>query len=118
MTIVMVKVNTEGDAGSATGTRETNRIKGYLEAVRIVFNESAPATTDVTIVAGDPIPHAIATSTNSATNVTIYPVVQTSNSSTYRQIFIDWQTVTVNVADCDELTDAVTVYLSIKDYGA
>lgn len=118
MAIVAITVDTTGTAGVATGTATSQRIKGYIEAVRLDFNASTPATTDVTITAGDPVPHAIATSTNSATDVTLYPVVQTTNSSTYRQIYLDWQTVTVAVAQADELDNAVTVYLSIKDYSA
>lgn len=120
--IIKLNVTTTGSAGSATGTATSERFRGRIEAVHVDFNASAPATTDTTIALDAPIAQTLTTLTNTATDVTLYPSYALTDGTgagrtQYEKFFADWQTCTVTVAQSDALTDAVTVYLSISNYG-
>lgn len=113
--MVKISVDTEGAAGSATGsgTGET-RLHGTIEAVKVDYHTSAPATTDVTITLGGDVPIVIGNLADTKTDVIFHPAIELADNTgtgltQYSKPFADWVPVTVAVAGCDELTAAVVV---------
>jgi hypothetical protein len=117
-----IKVNTVGSAGSAAGaTALSLPIAGYLEAVKIDYNGSAPATTDVNVVDIGGIGRTLLIVSNSNTDTVYYPqphvasplgVVSSSHTST--PYYLDPVRIQVGVAGCDALTDAVIVTIQVR----
>lgn len=111
----IVTVDTTGEAGAATGSGASQEINGVLESIYIDYHADAPATTDVTIAFGTRGGNiVVATSTRTAT---LYvPVKQACGADgaviagEYVKHILN-QAISVSVAQCDELTSAVTVYL-------
>lgn len=118
--ITAVTVTTTGSAGVATGSATSQRLKGTLNAIRVVYNGSAPATTDLTITETNAMGRAILTLVNTNTSAVYYPEVQSSGltgsaiSAEYKEIYIDSE-VTIAVAQSDALAPAVTVIFAIED---
>lgn len=118
-------VTTTGSAGSATGTNYSSKpLNGELYAIYVDWHASAPAgTSDITITVDSDDDHPAVTlyaKTNSATDVWVYPVVQstgtdgTAVTGIYQHILISGR-VKVVVAQSDALTAAATVYLYLRD---
>lgn len=108
-------IATTGDAGSATGTVTTDALSGFVEAVQLDYNASAPATTDVTITEANGMTRAIVTNTDSATDAVIYPASKvTGSTDAYRRYALDYMRLTIAVADCDALSPAVTVRIQMS----
>lgn len=121
LTQYSVAVTTAGSAGSATGsgTLTIDRV-GYLEWIYIDYDGSAPATTDVTIAnSATPPGGNVLVATNSATD-TLYlprgkPVDNAGSAITNAHSrFAVGGPLSVSVAQCDAITDAVTVYVGIS----
>lgn len=115
-------ITTTGSAGAATGSGTIIFEKaGYLEWVYYDFHASAPATTDVsTAFAATPPGGTIFTSTSSTTDVLQFPrgaAVNTAGTAiTNSSVLIAVSgSVTVSIAQCDALTDAVTVYVAVVE---
>ncbi len=110
-----VAVTTVGSAGSATGSATSDLINGYLLDVYLDFHGSAPATTDVTIAYATRGGNIIVVS-NTATDVLHQPLKQASDvagaaiSGVYNPYVLD-DKLTVSVAQCDALTNAVVAYI-------
>lgn len=118
---VIINITTTGSAGSASGTTTSGRIRGWLYAINVDYHASAPATTDITITEANSIGRTLYSKANSVTDVTVYPYIQatdttgTALSGVYQPIYIDWSGVTVALAQCDALTNAVVVTLVLAD---
>lgn len=113
---IEVRVTTTGGAGVATGSGISEAFKGFIWDVWLDYHASAPVTTDVTIKStqrGDTI---LAVSNNktdgryaprmaehdsvgASLGAGAYPLVNGS--------------VTIDVAQCDALTDAVVAHIQI-----
>ncbi len=117
MTDYKIKVTTTGSAGSATGSATSFRpVTGLLTGVKIDYHASAPATTDVTITESSGMARTLLTRTSSATDGVFYPSAQqhdtaASTVTSYTPFDIKGDYVTVTIAECDALTDAVVVTL-------
>ena len=113
---VPIAVDTTGSAGSATGDTTSDIVDGILIHAFIAYHGSAPDTTDVTIkelLGGNE--DTLVTVANNKTNKRTTPTTPQSDDDG-----VDFGTrvpntlagkVKVEVAGCDELTKAVTVYL-------
>lgn len=113
-----IKVTTTGSAGSATGTGVSRRpVSGVLGSIQIDYHASAPgATTDVTIAESTGMTRTFLTRTNTATDGVFYPAATQQDGTgtaltSYSPYILVGDYVTVTVAGCDALTDAVVVTL-------
>jgi hypothetical protein len=115
---ITIPVTTTGTAGSATGTATSSEVvMGYLVDVFLDFHASAPATTDTTIAfatrGGD-----ILVATNTNTDTLFHPRVKTVDNTgaaitnSHDRVLLN-QPITVSVAGCDALTNAVTAYVRV-----
>jgi len=108
-------ITTTGGAGTATGSGTVPVVPGELAFVKIDYDGTAPGTTDVTITQTAE-PTALLTVTNSATDQINCPrlaCVTTANgaiTNSHAPLYIHGA-VSVSVAQCDAITDAVTVYV-------
>lgn len=111
----VVRVTTTGSAGSAAGSATSSSIVGELLSIYLNFHASAPATTDTTITA-ETDGSTLLTVTNSATDVLVAPAVlpvSTANAAitnAHRPIAVA-DRVTITLAQCDALTDALVATL-------
>ena len=119
--VYAISVTTTGSAGSAAGTG-TAAIwpAGYLEWVYYDYHASAPNTTDITGTMSGAMPGGtVFTRSNSATDALVYPraaAIDTAASAitnSGERIALTG-TLTVTLAQCDALTDAVTVYVGVN----
>jgi hypothetical protein len=107
--IQKVAITTTGGAGASAGSGTTIPIMGFLLDVYLDYNAAAPATTDVTI--SDPTFGNVLVKSNNATNVWCAPRKQTcdpaaADTGSFDLIPLNGP-LTVAVAQCDDLTDAV-----------
>lgn len=117
----IVKVTTTGAAGSAAGTGTTEAgVRGFIESIQVDYHASAPATTDVTIAEASNMARTLLTLTNNATDKIVYPRVQVHDTAgaaltldgtraNVARIYVPGVKLTVTLAQCDALTDAVVV---------
>lgn len=112
-----VSVDTNGAAGSASGNANfPDIILGEVLGIGINFHASAPATTDVTISADNPISFNVHGITNTSADVYIAPRakpvdnVNTAIANAHAPFCVDGK-VNVAVAQCDALSAAVAVDL-------
>jgi hypothetical protein len=110
-----IVVDTAGGAGAAVGSEDSMIVQGFLLDVFIDYDAGAPATTDVTI--RDAIFGAILTRSNSATKGWFTPRKQSCDQSAadtgaYELIPVNG-ILTIDVAQCDAITAAVSVTLRI-----
>lgn len=116
MATYRVAVTTTGAAGSATGSAQTIDLPlgSWLIGVRVDYHASAPATTDVTISETDGLGQTLLTLTDNNTDGVYYPVTEicddegTAITGSYNMYAVEGP-LTVAVAGCDALTDAVVV---------
>ncbi len=110
-----VAVATTGGAGVATGSAVSEACAGFLLDVYLDYHASAPATTDVTISHTDPTLGTIASSTDNNTDTRLVPRdAITGGTDAFDRIPLTG-TITVSVAQSDQLDPAVTAtirYLS------
>lgn len=119
-----IDVTTTGSAGSAAGTAYSDKpLNGELYAVRVDWHASAPATSDITITVDSDDDHPAVTiyaKTDANTDLWVYPVVQSTDTagaavaSIYQHILVNGR-VKVVLAQCDALTNAVRVYLYLRE---
>lgn len=108
-----IAVTTTGTAGAATGTTTSGLIRGALLDLNVNMHASAPATTDVTIAYATAGGNIWARS-DSAADVQVAPritCVTNANAAitnSYDYFHINGG-ITVTLAQCDALTDAVVV---------
>lgn len=110
-----VAVTTAGGAGVATGSASSPVIPGFLLDIYLDFHASAPATTDTTIAFGTRGGNILVVS-NSATDALFHPrakPVDNANAAitNAHEQFAIGDTLTVSLAQCDALTDAVVAYI-------
>lgn len=114
-------IDTTGTAGTATGSAETDVVRGRVVRVDFDFHASAPATTDVTIVENNTLrPKTVVALTNANTDTVVYPTVQLTDTAgtpvaAFESIPV-YDTLTISVAQCDALTAAVQVEIFYEDY--
>lgn len=118
MAVKEINVTTTGAAGSATGNT-TAVINGKINRLAINYHASAPNTTDITIADTATTPNVtFYTKANSNTDATVYPAVALQDSAgtavTYdgtNEIYVQpiVHSINVTLAQCDALTNAVTV---------
>lgn len=114
MPLTQVRVTTTGSAGSATGTATTPPLYGILGFVKRDYNASAPATTDYTLTEAGGAQRTLQSISNTATDAVDYPAVQqTANgvaiAGAYTPYILTGTPLTVTLAQCDALTDAIVV---------
>lgn len=116
-----VAVTTTGDAGLATGSATLNIPEvGLIEWIYLDFHGNAPATTDTTIAfAQNPPGGNLLVVSNSATDVLLFPrakCVDNANAAITNSFdkFTVGGALTISVAQCDALTDAVTVHIGVS----
>ena len=110
-----IRVTTTGSAGSASGSATSPAIPGFLLDIYLDFHASAPATTDTTISFATRGGNLLAVS-NSATDALIAPrqkLVDNANAAITNSHapFALGDGITVALAQCDALTDALVVYI-------
>ena len=120
---VEIKVTTSGSAGSASGSSGAAvPVGAIVRKYYLDFHASAPGTTDTTIKAlGSPADETLVTHTNSATDGWFHPGAQVDDESAaavtgaYAPHVLHGGILSVDIAQCDALTDAVTAafYLEV-----
>jgi hypothetical protein len=106
-----IAVTTTGSVGSATGSTTSDVLRGYLLDVHLDFHASAPATTDTTLAYATRGGNILVV-TNSATDALLQPLKQSCDAAAaaitgvYNSYVLD-DKVTVSLAGCDALTNAV-----------
>lgn len=122
MTEHVIQVTTTGSAGSATGATESeDLVYGFIEAIKLDYHASAPATTDLTIAEVEGMARTLFTRTNSATDGTFYPLIQaqdttgTNITGVYSGIYVEGVHLNVSLAQSDALTNAVVVRILLSD---
>jgi len=113
---VRIPVTTTGTAGAAVGSTTSETLIGFLLDVYLDFHATAPATTDTTIAY--PQGGNILVVTSSATDVRLAPrqkLVDNANAAitNSNDRFPLNGPITVSVAECDALTDAVVAYVRV-----
>lgn len=114
--VYQVNVTTTGTAGSATGSTTTGTINGFLIGVYLNYHASAPATTDATLAYATPHTGSIIVASNTATDAFHLPRKQASDATAaaitgvYDVVPVSG-TLTLSLAQCDALTDAVVAYI-------
>lgn len=112
-------VNTTGDAGSATGSKSTPALESgqVLEAIKVVYNGSAPATTDVVVSEAEGLQQTLLTLADGNTDGTYYPRHalhdEDGADGSGLDLFQVEGPLQVAVTGCDALTAAVTVTLRV-----
>ena len=117
-------VTTAGSAGSAAGTAYSkNVLTGYVHAAYIDFDTACPATTDVTLAAGHAPTESILSLLNGTVDKWVYPrralhdylgsaiYYEAAGSAPIYDRYMVVDHVSVIVAGCDAITDAVAITL-------
>lgn len=112
-----IAVTTTGSAGTATGSTTSDLIIGELVDVYLDFHASAPATTDTTVAYATRGGNVLVV-TNSATDALFAPRIKpVDNANTAitnaHDRFLLNDRITVSLAQCDALTNAVIAYLRV-----
>ena len=113
-----IKVTTTGDAGEATGSASVGIPGGVcrLLALSVKYATGAPATTDVTVTCTLPLAKTLLTLTNRNTDLPLAQITEVekdvngadrASPATKPQLVAG--VLTVNVAQCNALVDAVIV---------
>lgn len=115
----IITPDADGEAGAATSTITTSiGYKGAVHAVYVQYEDSPPATTDVTISTAAPT-QTLLTLTNANTDGWFYPRVNIHDATGSAEADV-WDkfplghTVTVAIAGANE-GDSVRVWLKIED---
>ena len=116
-----LKVSTTGSAGSASGSGSLALPLCEVVAVHVNFNSSAPNTTDTTIKAtGNPLELTILTLSNDNTDKWVYPKTQDHDNAgsavtgSYSSPVVHNHILTIDLAQCDALTDALVATILIR----
>jgi hypothetical protein len=117
-----VKVTTTGADGSATGTGTSRQINGFLLDVYLDFHASAPNTTDTTVALATPALGNITVISNTATDALYMPrknacdIAGAAISGVY-DLYPVSGTISVALAGCNALTDAVVATIRYLELG-
>jgi hypothetical protein len=117
MPVYTVRVTTTGSAGSASATALTTiPVNGLITAIKIDYHASAPVTTDVVIAETGLFSRTLLTVSNNKTDNNYYPgYAQVDAAATaltaYALPNVSGEYVSIAVAQCDALTDAVVVHI-------
>lgn len=116
-----LKVSTTGSAGSAAGSAALAVPLSELVAIYADYHASAPSTTDLTITSpGNPAAQTVLTLTNNKTDGWYYPRQQKCDNAG-NLITGDYDKFVLNgnllasLAQCDALTDAVTLTIYVRE---
>ncbi len=114
---VRLAVTTTGTAGTATGSTTSETLFGFVLDIYLDFNAAAPATTDTTIAYAGRGGNILAVA-NSATDALIAPRIKTVDNANVAitnsfDRFVLNDAITVSLAGCDALTDALVAYVRI-----
>jgi len=122
MRIAKIEVVTTGADGSATGTAySTSPLSGELVALKVDWGTTAPAgTSDIAITSEKSPTITYYTKDNAATDVWVYPVVQSTDNAggavaDQYQHYPVVDRLKVVVAGCNALDPAVTVYAFVRE---
>lgn len=116
-----ITVTTTGDAGSAVGTGDTpiQLDPCLLEAIKLDYHASAPATSEVTISEVNGLGRDLLVVSNNKTDGTYYPRHATHNPAAAdagsKTPYVIEGTIRISVAQCDALAGAVQVWLQTVD---
>lgn len=112
-------MTTTGSAGSAAGSATTTNIIGELLGVYLNFHASAPATTDVALTAAT---HGLACGAtgNTATDIYLAPGAPVTNAAgsaitDSHRPFVIHDRLTITLAQCDALTNALVATVFWRD---
>jgi len=114
-----IEVETTGSAGSATGEGQTDGpVRGFVYAVRLDYDGSAPATTSVVLEELEGLVQSLLTINTANSDVVKFPrgaEVSNVNSAlgTYAPFYVDGHRLKLSVSDCDALTMAVTATVQV-----
>ncbi len=112
-------VATTGAAGSATGSA-TLYMQGIIRQVHLDFHADAASTTDTTISFAAPSVGNILVVTNSKTDAVYRPKLRAVDNSAdtvgvnYGDFYVNGK-VTVSLAQCDELPQAINVVFIVEE---
>jgi len=118
--MISATVGTTGSAGSATGTASLTA-NGFVNAIKIDWSASAPATSDITIVEVGGFGRTLYTKSNSATDATIYPYHHGDDNTgatitgVYARYYVPGVPLLISIAQCDALAAACVVSLIMTD---
>jgi hypothetical protein len=116
-----IPVTTTGSAGAATGTARMS-ITGFIEAIRVNYHGSAPATTTVDIDEDGGLGRKLMDLAAANTDAVIYPIVQNTDNTgapveaEYTRYLVPNTPVIVTVAASDALTNAVVLTITTNDH--
>ena len=113
---VRVSVTTTGNAGSATGSADTEAVNGFYLGAYLNYHASAPGTTDVTISTQNPSNGNLQVISNANTDafVSCLNQAQDAAGAAITASFVQRPVsgnVRVALAQCDALTDALVADL-------
>lgn len=119
MPVYTIPVDTEGDAGAATGTAQLDLdlTAAMLLAVKVSYHASAPETTVVTLTEAEGLGRTLLAVPAGNTDAVLNPVDVLHDAAgaelgQYTRFVVEGR-ITVAVTACDELTDAVTVSIQV-----
>lgn len=120
MPVYTYHINTEGDAGNATGsvTMDIDLPMALVDCIKVDYGETAPGTTDLTVEEAEGLKRTILTLADTATDAEKYPR-HTLHDDEGADIagMVDYYVVNgplkISIAGCDELTPAATVTISV-----
>ena len=122
MNLVLLKVTTTGADGAAVGSVETGvPVYGEIKAVVLDYHASAPNTTDVELYMTTTPSYLILNCDNKNTDIALHPRKQSCNNAgtlltldgtrEKTESYAVAGQLTLAVAECDALTDAVTAWI-------
>ena len=122
--VTKVAVTTAGGDGSAVGEAySASPLNGEVYALRVDWHASAPATSDIDVVVESDAnrPEVVLYDKDDAKDdLWVYPQVQATSTAgaaitgAYQRLLANGR-IKVNVAGCNALAPAVTVYVFVKE---
>lgn len=119
MALIRQVVKTEGAAGQASGSAETEELwLGFLDMVQAIYNPAAPATTTVEVKEARPNGRVLFRKENNNVSGEWYPRHETHDDegnveAAPGEMYLTEGQLVIEVTGCDALDEAVEVVLQI-----
>jgi len=119
MPVYTIPVTTVGANGAATGSETTDFDfpTAFLDAIAVEFGATAPATTTVVVAESEGLGRTLLSLAAGNTDKTYYPRhllhKEDGTDDTVRDMFVIQGPISITVDDCNALSPAVTVKVSV-----
>lgn len=119
----ILRVQTTGSNGSATGTKRTSQaVKGYIRGALVHYHASAPVTTVVKLKEVGGMARELVDLAAGNTDKTVFPVVQqtddagTDVADQFASPYVFGRFLVVEVTASNALTEAVVVTVQVDEH--